>query len=250
MDIPFKDLFYKKRMIIGALIAVFFWGLVSGVAAGYGEPFLTYMSVSSFTPGILFALQLVHLGFMVREGSLPAGKRLSSYVKGLSAAYVIFGALANIPWTVLHTFYYKEIYPELYPTPSVPLVSKVLLTLAIISMYFWTLCYLTYLSAYCVDPELSTVLFSTEKNVHIRDLGWKRTMKTAMVMAIPIIYYVALLAAVMYVSDVLVGREFFPDPYLLLNATGILVAFLSFLTGGILMFLAEKRFAEIIGASK
>ena len=247
IGIPFKDLFYKKRMIIGALIAVFFWGLVSGVAAGYGEPFLTYISISSFTPGILFALQLKHLGFMIREGYLPAGKRLSSYVKGLSAAYVIFGALANIPWTVLHTCYYKEIYPELYPAPSVPLVSKVLLALVIISMYFWTLCYLTYVSAYSVDPELSTVLFSTEKNVRIRDLGWKRTVQIAIVTIIPIIYCVTLLGAVMYVSDVLVGREFFQDPYLLLNATAILVAFLSFLAGEVLMFLADKRFAEIIG---
>jgi len=247
MGIPFKDLFYKKRMIIGALIIIFFWGLVSGVAAGYGEPFLTYMSISSFTPGTLFALQLVHLGFMVRERYLPAGKRLSSYVKGLSAVYVIFGALVNIPWTILHTCYYIEIYPELYPAPSVPLVSKVLLALVIISMYFWTLCYLTYVSAYSVDPELSTVLFSTEENVRIRDLGWKRTVQIAIVTVIPIIYCVALLGAVMYVSDVLVGREFFQDPYLLLNATAILVAFLSFLAGGVLMFLADKRFAEIIG---
>ncbi|MHA1722452.1 MAG: hypothetical protein ACTSXW_05170 [Candidatus Baldrarchaeia archaeon] len=250
MGIPFKDLFYKKRMIIGALIIIFFWGLVGGVAAGYGEPFLTYMSVSSFTPGILFALQLVHLGFMVREGYLSAGKRLSSYVKGLSAAYVIFGALANIPWTVLHTCYYKEIYPELYPAPSIPLVSKVLLALTIISMYFWTLCYLTYLSTYSVDPELSTVLFSTKENVRIRDLGWKRTVQIAIVTAIPIIYFVAFFGTVMYVSDVLIGREFFPDPYLLLNATAILMAFLSFLTSGVLMFLAERRFAEIIVASK
>ena len=90
-------------------------------------------------------------------------KRLSSYVKGLLAPCVVFGTLANIPWTVLHTCYYKEIYPELYPAPSIPLISKVLLVLAIISMYFWTLCYLTYVSAYSVDPKLSTVLFSTGK---------------------------------------------------------------------------------------
>lgn len=48
----------------------------------------------------------------------------------------------------------------------------------------------------------------------------------------------------MYVSDVLVVEEFFPDPYLSLNATTILVAFLSFLTGEVLMFLAERMFAE------
>lgn len=67
-------------------------------------------------------------------------------------------------------------------------------------------------------------------------------MQIVIVVAIPIIYCVALLGVVMYVSDVLVGREFFPDPFLLLNATAIFVAFLSFLTGGVLMFFAEGRF--------
>ena len=75
-------------------------------------------------------------------------------------------------------------------------------------------------------------------------------MQIAIVTAIPIIYCVALLGTVMYVSDVFVGREFFPDPYLLLNATAILVAFLSFLTSGVLMFPAKGKFAEIVGASK
>ena len=82
IGIPFKNLFYKKRMIIGTLVAVF-------LGAFYSRHLICF-STETFR-------------FYGKGRVSSSWKRLSSYVKGLSAPCVVFGTLANIPWTVLHT---------------------------------------------------------------------------------------------------------------------------------------------------
>lgn len=68
-----------------------------------------------------------------------------------------------------------------------------------------------------------------------------------LLITIPFIYLYALAAPIHYVLDVLVGKEYFPYPNLLLNIIAAYLIVFSIAFGKFLMRKGERRVANIIG---
>ena len=243
--IPFKDVFYSRRNTIIFLLVFNVLGILWG-ASGYGEPILTYISLLSFVPVVLLFLQIENLSLMKKKGVFPAENEFLSYAKGLSTAHTILGALASLPWTVFWAWYVKT-YSDTYPIPHVPLISQIFLVVVVITICYWTMTFLTYVSTYMVDPELS-IIFQSKKTINSASLEWKHVKYSLLLIAIPFTYSIlVVIAPLMYVLDVLVGKEYFPYPDLLLNIIAMYLIVFSTVSGKLLMHKGEKRVANIIG---
>ncbi|MHA1772217.1 MAG: hypothetical protein ACTSYL_01035 [Candidatus Thorarchaeota archaeon] len=236
--LSFKAMTYYKKV---------FWGFILGVSAfgyglgllGYGEPVLTYVLILVYLPGLLNIAILATLDLMKSRGDLPSLEVFLGYVKRLSMPFIVLGMVICLPWTFIWVLYIRA-HP-LYAIPTLPLVSALLYLIAIVTLCVFSVGSLTYFSTRIVDPQYRD-LFKTGK------LGddMRSSSLHLQLLALPIIMFLLLDGPILYALDVLVGREYFPDPDLLLNITALWVIMVSLVLGLVLLRKSEQVVAKAI----
>ena len=236
--LSFKALTYRKRVFWGSVLGLNALGLGLGLL-GYGEPVLTYVFLLVPLLGLLNIVVLATLDLMKSRGDLPSLEVFLGYVKRLSVPFIVLGMVICLPWTLIWVLYIRA-HP-LYAIRTLPLVSALLYLIAIFSLCVFSVGSLTYLSTRIVDPKYRD-LFKTGR------LG--DDMRTSslhlQLLALPVIMFLILDGPILYALDVLVGREYFPDPDLLLNITALWVIAISFVLGLVLLRKSEQVLARAL----
>jgi len=236
--LSFEALTYHKRVFWGSVLGLNALGLGLGLL-GYGEPVLTYVFLLVPLLGLLNIVVLATLDLMKSRGDLPSLNVFLGYVKRLSVPFIVLGMVICLPWTLIWVLYIRA-HP-LYAIRTLPLVSALLYLIAIFSLCVFSVGSLTYLSTRIVDPKYRD-LFKTGR------LG--DDMRTSslhlQLLALPVIMFLILDGPILYALDVLVGREYFPDPDLLLNITALWVIAISFVLGLVLLRKSEQVLARAL----
>ena len=178
---------------------------------------------------------------MKKKDELPAKEKFLNYAKRLSIIYTIYGALANLPWTFFWVLYIRT-HPGRFPVPQVPLTSQMLFVIAIIPICYSFVGFLIYLSTYVVDP-IYDIFKSGSLKEDLRNMPRKLLLQ---IIGTLYVFFFAIDAPIFYALDVLVGKEYFPHPYLLLNVVAVYLIVFSIAFGRFLMRKDEKRVANII----
>lgn len=242
-------LYLRKRDHLALFLGFNATGIFFG-AAGFGEPTLTYILQLSLAPLILLFAHLNNLCLVKRRGEIPSGCECLSYIKRLSTVYAILGGLSYLPWTIFIVWYLGSHHPE--EVPRISQVHQILFAAAIVAIFYFIVGFLTYSSSHIIDP-----VYDPCRPVSSRqEYSFKEALKNPSerhvlkALAIGFIFFLAIFAPASYVEYVLLGKEYFPYPYLLLSIIAIYLILFPTVFGRVLMYRGEKRVEGIISGEK
>ncbi|MCD6514486.1 MAG: hypothetical protein J7L07_06150 [Candidatus Odinarchaeota archaeon] len=234
-----RSLIWKKEYLLRILLYCLIAGFLSG-PFGYDNPFFSHIVYIVLS----FFLALVLLLFMLTYeevcGELPKkGKEFLEHAKRDAVTVIIFIAVTNIFWTIVNLYVIAPWINYVSPLEKYKFhpADIILLSVAILALYYQLFCYLIYGSVYMDINEFLAKMKGGGNP--------EKGAITGITLGIGLLIFLAVTCIpLFYVKDVLAGKEHFPYPDLLLNLYSLFLILFATLTGRFLMRNAEKHISE------
>lgn len=235
-----RSLIWRKEYFFRILLCCLMVGFLSG-PFGYGNIFFSHIVYVALS----FFLALVLLLFMLTYekvcGGFPnRGERFLEHVRRDAVTIIIFIAVTNVFWTIVNLYVIASWINYVSPLGKCRFhpADIVLLSVAVLALYYQLFCYLVYGSVYMDVNEFLAKM---------KDGGTlEKGAITGTTLGVGfLIFPVATCIPLSYVGYVLAGEGRFPYPDLLLDLYSLFLIFFAALTGRFLMRNAEKRISEL-----